>query len=390
MAKSKRGKLRILFLDYTNGIGLGGGQRSLQLLLEEMDRDRFELVLACPRDEQILRGIPNDVRVHPLDLPAQFRSLSRRGGRWTQVLASLPGICSLRRSWAALVRQSRPDLIHANNLKMLLLAAAAQPGSRVPRLWHLRDILPRTTLTQTLKHAGARLSSRVLAVSNAVARELPPSAPAVVLHNAVRLPSLDNRAALRQEFRRRHGIDESAGLIGYAGRLDQGKGLEVLLEAFCQISSSRPEWELLLAGEGAMKETLLQIAALRGASGKVHAAGFQPDMTPAWSAMDIAVVPSTEPDSFPRSAIEAMAHGLPVIGSDTGGIAEAIVDGETGSLVTPGDTADLARALDRLAGSAALRHSQGGAGRRRCEQLFSAPVQAQRLARIYDGVLGRL
>src|SRR5690349_3823991 len=140
MAERNRHKRRVLFLDYTNGIGLGGGQRSLQLLLEELDRDRFEPVLACPDDEQLLQWIPAGVQVFPLDLPSEFRSLSRRGSRWGHLLASLPGVARLRHQWAAMLRAVRPDLIHANNLKMLLLAAAAGPWSRTPRLWHVRDI----------------------------------------------------------------------------------------------------------------------------------------------------------------------------------------------------------------------------------------------------------
>lgn len=387
MGSGTHTKRRILFLDYTNGIGLGGGQRSLQLLLEELDRDRFEPMLACPSGEQLLNRVPEGVQVYPIELPDAFRSLSRRGGRWGHVLKSLPGICRLRGRWGAILCQARPDLIHANNLKMLFLAAAAQPWSATPRLWHVRDILPRNAMTQALKRAGTRMSTRVLAVSRAVARELPPSPRAVVLHNAVRLPPLGGLAALRREFRQRHGIDWRACVIGYAGRMDSGKGLDVLLDAFCQLSAADPKLELLLAGEGPMESALAQIAAIRGVSAKLRRIGFQHDMAGAWSAMDIAVVPSTEPDSFPRSAVEAMAYRLPVVGSDTGGIGEAVAGGETGSLVAPGDASALVNALRILSRDEDLRHAQGDAGRRRCERLFSAEAQARRLAQIYDDVL---
>lgn len=387
MAERSRQKNRVLFLDYTNGIGLGGGQRSLQLLLEELDRDRFEPVLACPGDEQLLRRIPAGVRVFPLDLPPEFRSLSRRGTRWRHLLASLPGVGRLRRQWAATLRAARPDLIHANNLKMLLLAAAAGPWAGIPRLWHVRDILPRSATTRVLKEVGSRLATRVLAVSKAVARELPAAAPAVVLYNAVRLPALTGIAEIRKEFRARHGIGASTCLVGYAGRLDSGKGLDVLIDAFCRLSASHPNLELLFAGHGPMEEPLAQMASIRGAGAKLHWVGFQNDMEGVWSAMDIAVVPSIEPDSFPRSAVEAMAYGLPVVGSDTGGIGESIVHGETGSLVAVGDAGALERALHGLARDAALRNRQGEAGRRRCEQLFSAGAQARRVTHIYNEIL---
>jgi glycosyltransferase involved in cell wall biosynthesis len=198
---------------------------------------------------------------------------------------------------------------------------------------------------------------------------------------------VDQIAPLRQAFRERHGIGHSACVIGYAGRLDSGKGLDVLLDAFCQLNTTHPAAELLLAGGGPMEGALRHVAAVRGVAPKVRMVGFQADMAPAWSAMDIAVVPSTEPDSFPRSAVEAMAYRLPVAGSDIGGIGESIEDGVTGSLVRAGNAGDLAAALGPLVREQHMRREQGLAGRLRCERLFSAQAQAARLANIYDDVL---
>jgi len=378
---------RVLFLDYTNGIGLGGGQRSLQLLLDQLDRERYHLSLACPRGEQLLDGLPPDVEVHPIELPQEFRSLSRRGGGWRHMAASVPGMVALRRRWAEVVERARPHIIHANNLKMLFLSSLAAPGVRCPRLWHVRDILPRTAMTRALQHTGARLATRVLAVSQAVARQLPARRATEVLYNAVRLPDPARFERLRGEFRAAHGIAPEACLIGYAGRLDAGKGLEVLLNAFCRLGARHPHAELLLAGQGPMEEPLRRLAAGRIDPHRIRFAGFQREMEPLWSALDIAVVPSTEPDSFPRSAVEAMSFRLPVVGADSGGIGEAIVPGESGFLVPPGEVAELAKVLSLLALDAGLRRAQGEAGRRRCERLFSAPVQARRLEGIYEEVL---
>lgn len=387
MANLNRERRRILFLDYTNGIGLGGGQRSLQLLLHQLDRDRYHLSLACPPDEELLRGVPPHVDVYPLALPEEFRTLSRRSSDWRNLLASVPGMCALRRQWSTLLGRARPHVIHANNLKMHLLASFAAPAVGCPRLWHVRDILPRTAMTRALQHTGARLARRVLAVSHAVARRLPATRATEVLYNAVQLPDPTNLEQARREFRAAHDIDSGACLIGYAGRLDAGKGLDVLLNAFCRLGARHPRAELLLAGQGPMEEPLRRLAAGRIDPQRIRFAGFQSDMAPLWSALDIAVVPSTEPDSFPRSAVEAMAYHLPVVGADSGGIGEAILPGETGFLVPPGDVAELAKVLSLLAADGGLRRAQGEAGRRRCEWQFSAPVQARRLEGIYEEVL---
>lgn len=381
-------RLRILFLDYTNGIGLGGGQRSLQLLLEEIDQDRFEPVLACPEGEELLGRIPLGIATYPLVLPTVFRGLSRRGSGLWQALAGLPGFCSLRRSWARLVASVRPDVIHANNLKMLLIAAAAAPESRAARLWHVRDILPRTAMTETLKQIGARAATRVLAVSRAVERELPATAETEVVYNAVRLPELTRNSELRREFRQRYALAEGECVIGYAGRLDSGKGLEILVEVFARLAAEQPEVSLVIAGKGALEESLRCQVMAAGCDQRVRFLGFVPDIGQVWSGIDISAVPSTEPDSFPRTVVEAMAYGLPVAGSDIGGIGEAIVPGQTGYLVPAGDTGELHKALRALVCEPELRRSQGAAGRMRCEELFSARSQARHLEAIYEEVAG--
>jgi glycosyltransferase involved in cell wall biosynthesis len=84
----------------------------------------------------------------------------------------------------------------------------------------------------------------------------------------------------------------------------------------------------------------------------------------------------TRADCFSMAALEAMACGLPVVISAVGGIPEIVVDGETGAVIPPGDTAALLAAVDRLASEPDLRRRWGDAGRRRAEALFDARTQA--------------
>ena len=82
---------------------------------------------------------------------------------------------------------------------------------------------------------------------------------------------------------------------------------------------------------------------------------------------DIAVVPSLWREPFGLVAVEAMAAGLPVVASDTGGLSDIVRPGQTGLLVPPGDAAALAAALETLLDDAALRARMGAAGRIQAE-----------------------
>ncbi|MBK5291187.1 MAG: glycosyltransferase family 4 protein [Acidobacteriia bacterium] len=372
---------RILYLDYTNKIGLGGGQRSLALLLRNLDRAFFEPVVACPAGERFRQLVDPSVRIVELDLGRRFKELSRFSAGWTSlpgaVASSWSAVCRLR----SLIQEWNFDLIHANNLKMCWLALAAARGTHTPIFWHVRDIYPQTVLNATLYRMAAHGASRVIAVSKAVAGQFR-TANVEVVYNAVELPA-GGMDEMGRQFRHRYSIPVESVVTGYVGRLDGRKGIDTLIEAFARTGLVHQGHRLALVGEGPERNSLALLAAKRGITDAVHLIPYQSDMTSVYSAMDLCVQPSTEPDAFPRSVIEAMSFARAVIGSYTGGIPEAIEEGVTGLCFQPGDVASLTGLIRRLAPSADTVRQMGMAGRLRCERVFSAAGQAERLKRLY-------
>ncbi|MEZ5399628.1 MAG: glycosyltransferase family 4 protein [Bryobacteraceae bacterium] len=360
---------RILYLDYTNSIGLGGGQRSLSILVHNLDRGRFEPMVAVPPGEKILELISPEVARFELPLSGGFRGMSRNEVRGWRALAAgisaLPAAVAVRR----LALAQKVKLIHANNLKMLLLAAAACPG--LPRFWHVRDIFPFTPAVRGILALASRLSTRIISVSEAVREHLPASRRNRVLYNAVDLPE-----PAATEKRRDRGRQMT---VGFVGRLDHWKGLPVLLEAFAQARRRHPGTKLLVVGDGPEADRI--------SGDGVERLGFRSDLSAVWPRIDIAVVPSTEPDPFPRSVIEAMGWAKPVVGSAIGGIPEAIEDGRTGFLFEPGSAAAAGERLIALLDEPRRAMEMGQAGRERCRRLFSAGAQARRMESIYEEVL---
>jgi glycosyltransferase involved in cell wall biosynthesis len=111
-----------------------------------------------------------------------------------------------------------------------------------------------------------------------------------------------------------------------------------------------------------------------------------PDPGDIMRSLDILVHPC-EVEPFGRIAIEAMAAGTPVVGPNEGGIAETVVDEETGLLVAPCSAGGLAAAVERLAGNPDLRSKMGAAGRERAKSLYSIRDHARRLLSIYSEAL---
>jgi glycosyltransferase involved in cell wall biosynthesis len=188
----------------------------------------------------------------------------------------------------------------------------------------------------------------------------------------------------------RNGIDIDRGgaartavangcVIGCAGRLVPGKGIDTLLRAMTRVLEEAPDTRLRIAGDGPERSALEAGAR----SPRIEFAGVVDDMRGFWKDVDIAVMPSMLPESFGMAALEAMASGKPVVATRSGGVEELVDDGVTGRLVTAGDERALAQALLDYVGDADLRQAHGAAGRARCELDFSIEHCATEYARLF-------
>lgn len=176
------------------------------------------------------------------------------------------------------------------------------------------------------------------------------------------------------------------------GRLTNWKGQTVLIEAAAVLEKERPGAAVyVLAGDAQGRQQyvadLHERARKLGVADAVKIVGHLLDMPAALKAATLAVFPSTDAEAFGRAAVEAQAMGVPVVASNLGGLAETIVDGDSGLLVPAGDPRRLAYAVDRvLALSPEQRKNMGDRGAARVRAIYSVEaLQAATLA-----VYGRL
>jgi glycosyltransferase involved in cell wall biosynthesis len=172
-----------------------------------------------------------------------------------------------------------------------------------------------------------------------------------------------------------------ANLIPYKGHLD-------LIEALGRIAGRMPpDWQLLAVGrdEGVGAAIRSRADAL-GIAVHVSLLGVRSDIPDLLNASDVAILASHQ-EGFSNAVIEGMQAGLPMIVTDVGGNAEAVVDGETGFVVAPRDPDALADAILRLAYDGELRRCFGDAGRRRVEAHFSLDACVEAYDALYCGLL---
>jgi glycosyltransferase involved in cell wall biosynthesis len=181
---------------------------------------------------------------------------------------------------------------------------------------------------------------------------------------------------------------ESEITIGFVARLIPGKGHDRLIGALENIGD-RLSARLLIAGSGPERARLEVLAADLGVSEAVEFVGVISDIQSFWARCDIAVIPSDSfIESFSMVTLEAMACGKALVGTRAGAIPELIEDGTSGTLVQPGNVAELATAIIRYAERPELRAAHGSAARARAVDHFPIEATAVGYASLFDELLG--
>ena len=298
-----------------------------------------------------------------------------------------------RRALTRVLRSEQPALVHSNDLPTHQFVSDAARRLRIPRISHHRYPFGGRATDWLNKYGCERHLFVSQALMQDVCRESHEIAgsPRAVVYDGLpipRLPSEADRAAARAEL----NLPLEKTIVTFAGQIVERKGVADLLRAWAMLPAWRDRTELIIIGDDLEKQGRY-LEEMKRLDGELGAAarfvGFQRNV-PTWlTATDVAVVPShVEP--LGNATLEAMAHGLPVIGGDVGGIPEMIVEEQTGLLVPPRAPEQLAAALERLLADRALRLRLGAAARARCEQHFSLSAHVESVLEQYQQTLAAL
>ena len=199
-----------------------------------------------------------------------------------------------------------------------------------------------------------------------------------VVHNGVRGASFDKNVKSNQS---------SVPIIISTGRLHPDKGHHYLLQALDQVKEDGIGFKCRIVGDGDLRKQLENEARELRLTQQVEFLGFRNDVDMLLKQSDIFVLPSLpESENFPLSILEAMSAGLPVVATNVGGVSEQIDDGESGILIDPGNSEQLANELKRLLADEKVRKNMGVEGYARFRRDFSSSVMMHNLEQVYAGL----
>jgi glycosyltransferase involved in cell wall biosynthesis len=307
-----------------------------------------------------------------------------------------------------IVADEHPDVVHCHTPKAALLGLLAAFILRAPhRIYHLHTLPLETARgpTRWLLHASERLAwslcTETLAVSDSLRRSyerhLGLHRPAIRVHGAGSVNGVDARgrfdpARIRHrrliEFRRRIGLPAEARALCFVGRLAHDKGLAELHAAWQRLRARYPDLWLIVAGEADERQpgAPAPLEALRR-DARVAMPGFVDERELVFAAATLAVLP-THREGFGSVLIEAAAMAIPAVAFRVTGCIDAVIDGVSGTLVTPGSVPALVVAIARYLDDPALRARHGAAGRARALAQFAPERIWTALHAFYRDALG--
>lgn len=383
---------RVLYV--ANSGQIGGGNRSLLTLLRHLDRASYQPVVVCPFAGPMVdavKALDIPCRIIPPGNPSKWRP-------WRIGIEIFRYLC--------LIQATRADIVHTNSVQAWFAPGIAARLLGRRKLSHLRYPLTEEELRWLAKRSAA--PDRIIANSDSMRLGMSPIFDAVGWDNRCQsVPNAVDLAAYNVEPDEESERDDRPLRVLFASNLDAWKGPDLFLNIAAKLCKLGIPAEFQIAGDdiindGAYRCELETMAAEMGLGSRVEFLGFRDDMPRIYRNADVLLWPARrlmreqgssggfaaegQSAGFPRVAIEAMACSTAVVAAGLPGVSEAVVDNETGYVVTPEDDDAFVEAIRSLAGDRARCRALGKNGRRRAEEYFSAERHAERIQAIYDSL----
>ena len=373
----------LLFID---SFAQGGTERQVVQLARLLTQSgRYRIHLACLSREGVLRTEAEQLGF--TDIP-EFPLTSFYDRNM---------LVQLRRCGAYL-RERSIDIIETHDFYTNIFGMSAAALARTPRVRIASRRETEGTKSPAQKWAERRaynLADAVIANAEAVRQELirdgVPGEKILTIYNGMDT----SRVAPRPDLAR----DEALALLGLpregarrfvsivANMRHEKKDQATFLRAARRINEVVPEAAFVLAGEGEMQESLRALAAELGLASHTFFTGRCAHVAELLSVSEVCVLSSSGTEGFSNSIIEYMAAARPVVATDIGGAREAVVEGETGYIIAPGDDDALAARIISLLSEPERARRMGERGLQVVKEKFSCAAQVEHVENLYEQLL---
>lgn len=368
--------MAIRIMHVVDSLRIGGLETGLVSLIARLDPQKFEHVVFAVR---CLGPVADRLS----EAGTEVLCLNKPDRRFSNQIGKLAGH----------IRNLKPNIVHSRNWGAIEAVVAARWAGSCGVVHSEEGMTADALLSEPWRRIWFRrmsydMADRVFAVSDQLKATLaqrsgfPPKRIGVI-HNGVDTTKFFPDKSARIRWRQELELADGELCIGFVGRLDPVKDLLTLLRAAEDLCNSSLKWRLLIVGKGPELPKLQNFLFSRPAlKEKVRFFGECDNVPEILNALDVCVLPSVF-EGISYALLEAMATGLPVIVSDTGGNPEVVVHDESGLLFTVGNSQELAQDLLLLLEQEELRRRLGQQALRRIREVFSLESMVQEYDKLY-------
>lgn len=349
----------VLFL--LPALPVGGAERQIASLARGLDPARFHPLVAC---QHALGPVADDLRAAGIDvtlLSDSRRFDARFVRRLTRFVHSRGVKVILSHGFSTGVAARIAGLLGGAPVRILAEHSTGERDMSPARHRLNRLLAPWTSAWVSVAHGQRDYLVGAKGIPEARIHVIPNGIDPAPFRAA------DGRTRVRVEL----GIPEDARVAGILAALRPEKAHRTFLLAARFVADELPDAHFLLAGDGPERNDLAREIHALNLVGRAHLAGRRADVADVLSAFDVSVLCSTDVETFPMAFLESMATGLPLVGTEVGGLGEMIRPEENGILVRPRDPRGLADAMLRLLSDRDLAARFGEASRRLVEAEFT-------------------
>lgn len=369
---------------------LYGSDKTLLLLLKNLDKSKFNPLVVLPQEGPLKEELENEnIEV----VIAPVLKLSRKMFTiWNsiQIFKDLKkGISILEE----LHKKHHFDLIYSNTLAVLLGMIFAKKR-KIIHLWHVHEIIVHPKIIAGIfpkllnKYADLIVCNSNATLKNLVQRKELIAQKSVVIYNGMDPINSELPVATKKDF----GYNDNDIIMTLVGRISRLKGHKWLLTTLVKHFSASTNIKVVfvgspVAGQEYYATEIEQFIAENQLEATVKILPFTKNLSKIWDITDIALMPSTEAESFGLVAAEAMLAKKPVIASNHGGLKEIVIDNQTGFLVEPNNVEAFSEALTKLFANPQLRKEFGENGYQRAIQEFSVEKYVQNFELVFSELI---
>ncbi|MDY0089271.1 MAG: glycosyltransferase family 4 protein [Flavobacteriaceae bacterium] len=369
---------------------LYGSDKTLLLFLKHLDKEKYHPVVILPSEGLLKEELEKlDIKVYVAPVLKLYRDMFR--------LKNLIQLFKDFRKAFQIVNQLHKeypfDIVYSNTLAVLL-GAFFSKQKKLKHIWHVHEIIVHPKFLANLFPKILNIFSGIVICNsnstkqNLISRNIKLTDKTIVVYNGIEITEPKEIFVSKSDF----GFNNNDIIITLVGRISRLKGHKLVLEAIQKKFQYQKNIKFLFVGSPVPNqeyylEEIQNIIKENNLSKQVKILPFTKDISPVWKITDIAIMPSTEAESFGLVAAEAMLAQKPVVAANHGGLSEIVLHKETGFLFEPNNENEFSEYLQILVEDKEKREKFGITGYHRVKNKFSLEEYVKKIESVIDSLI---